>query len=171
MDENVVRALAPGQKAEPLRPIEPFDDGAGELAGGRLADDHRRRRRRAFVDVEDFERLKALGPPHHTAHDRRALARRRPARLAQTGGVNENVAFAAAGDDDRAGERHAARGHHRAPLPGQALHDLALQLAKAALPVRAEDLGNGTALARDDHVVRLHEAPPEPAREARSPGL
>ena len=58
-----------------------------------------------------------------------------------------------------------AGGDHVVGLEGERLHRLRLQPAKRLLAVLEEDLGNGAAVARDDHVVRLDEAPPQTARE------
>src|SRR5262245_4270278 len=50
-------------------------------------------------------------------------------------------------------------------LQRQGVERLGLELAESLLARVAEDLGDRAALARDDHVVGLHEAAPEPARQ------
>ena len=60
---------------------------------------------------------------------------------------------AAAGGDDVVG------------LEPQRLHGLGFQAAEHRLAILAEDLGDGPAVAADDHVIGLHEAAPEPPRQ------
>src|SRR5207248_1067490 len=57
------------------------------------------------------------------------------------------------------------RPDHVARLQRECLEHLALQTAKRLLTVLPKDLGNRAAVARDDHVVGLHETASEAPRE------
>src|SRR5262249_17668435 len=88
----------------------------------------------------------------------------------------EQLVYVAVEPDDRAqlpqpfhpalaARQAAAGGDDVTRLECQCVERLGLELAESLLALVAEDLGDRAALARDDHVVSLDEAAPEPARQ------
>ena len=97
MKENVLGAVTARKETIALRPIEPFDRRAFEIAGRRLVQHRRRgrqRRRRRIVDIDNPQRLQPFGPSDDFADDRRTLARGRSPRIAQARRMDQNVSHA-----------------------------------------------------------------------------
>src|SRR5271166_3423326 len=97
MDEDVLGALAPGEKTETARTVEPLDDNDFEPAdGGRLGAGARRTRRRSVVrfrldNRDHLEHLKPALAPRRLGDDPCPFPDRREAVPAQNGDVDEDV--------------------------------------------------------------------------------